>query len=135
MSTDLDGIEDESASIGTEIESLATELSAAIAQTEEHKAYAEAQQAVKESDDAQALIQEFESLRHEFMVSRQTGEASQEDLLEVQTAQQELHALPVMEDYLAAQAALEDRLEGINEALSTDLAIDFGEIAGACCQD
>lgn len=134
MSTDVDAaVEDEGER--SEIDDLAASLGAAIADAEEHRAYAEAQAAVKASDEAQERIQEFESLRHEFMMARQAGEAGREDLLEVQTAQEELHSLPVMQDYLEAQAALEERLEGVNATLSAELAIDFGEIAGACCQD
>jgi cell fate (sporulation/competence/biofilm development) regulator YlbF (YheA/YmcA/DUF963 family) len=69
------------------------------------------------------------------MMARQAGDASQEDLAELQRAREELHAVPVMADYLEAQAELEARLETINEAISEPLAVDFGETAGGCCQD
>lgn len=132
MSTDVDaGIEADS----DDIETFAAELGERIADTEEHRAFEMAQRAVKDSDEAQERIREFEDLRQDFMLSRQVGEASREDLLEVQAAQEELHEIPVMAEYLEAQAALEERLQGINEALSEELAIDFGELAGACCHD
>ena len=132
MSTDVDaGIEADS----DDIETFAAELGERIADTEEHRAFETAQRAVKDSDEAQERIREFEDLRQDFMLSRQVGEASREDLLEVQAAQEELHEIPVMAEYLEAQAALEERLQGINEALSEELAIDFGELAGACCHD
>jgi cell fate (sporulation/competence/biofilm development) regulator YlbF (YheA/YmcA/DUF963 family) len=40
-----------------------------------------------------------------------------------------------MAEYLEAQAALQDRLETVNEAISEPLAVDFGGEAGGCCQD
>lgn len=135
MSTDVDAAVEDDEADRSEIDALAASLGEAIADTPEHRAYAEAQQDVKASDEAQERIQEFEDLRHEFMLARQAGEAGREDLLEVQSAQEELHSLPVMKDYLEAQEALENRLQAINESLSAELAIDFGEIAGACCHD
>jgi cell fate (sporulation/competence/biofilm development) regulator YlbF (YheA/YmcA/DUF963 family) len=40
-----------------------------------------------------------------------------------------------MAEYLEAQAALQERLETVNEAISEPLAVDFGGEAGGCCQD
>ncbi|MFC6906438.1 YlbF family regulator [Halalkalicoccus tibetensis] len=119
----------------TGIEELGRELGEAIARTEEYAAYEEAQRAVKESEHAQGKIDEFESLRQEFMLARQTGDATQEDLQRLQSAQQELHEIPVMADYLEAQAELDAKLEAVNEAISAPLDVDFGEQAGGCCQD
>lgn len=117
------------------IEELGRELGEAIARTEEYAAYEEAQRAVTESEHAQGKIDEFESLRQEFMLARQTGDATQEDLQRLQSAQQELHEIPVMADYLEAQAELDAKLEAVNEAISAPLSVDFGEQAGGCCQD
>ena len=69
------------------------------------------------------------------MAARQRGEASQEDLRELQEAQQELHDIPVMSEYLRAENDLELRLQALNEYVSDPLEVDFGEKAGGCCQD
>lgn len=119
----------------TDIEDLGRELGEAIAESEEYDAFEEAQSRVTESERAQERIDEFETLRQEFMLARQTGEATQADLRELQQAQQELHEIPVMAEYLEAQAKLDAKLEAVNEAISAPLAVDFGEQAGGCCQD
>ena len=119
----------------TSLESLGRELGDAIADSPEYERFEEARQAVEDDDEAQDQIQEFEQLRQEFMMARQTGQASQEDVKEVQRAQEKLHRLPVMSEYLEAQSELQDRLEAVNEAISEPLAVDFGGEAGGCCQD
>jgi len=117
------------------VEALGRELGEAITGLPEYERFEDAKAAVGESEEAQAKIDEFESIRQEFMLARQTGEATQADLREVQEAQEELHSIPVMAEYLEAQNALDARLEAINEAISEPLAVDFGEEAGGCCQD
>jgi len=117
------------------VEALGRELGEAIAGLPEYERFEDAKAAVAESEAAQAKIDEFESIRQEFMLARQTGEATQEDLREVQETQEELHSIPVMAEYLEAQNALDARLEAVNEAISEPLAVDFGEEAGGCCQD
>ena len=117
------------------VEALGRELGEAIAGLPEYERFEDAKAAVAESEAAQAKIDEFESIRQEFMLARQTGEATQDDLREVQEAQEELHSIPVMAEYLEAQNALDARLEAVNEAISEPLAVDFGEEAGGCCQD
>ncbi|WP_227373583.1 YlbF family regulator [Haladaptatus halobius] len=117
------------------VEEMATELGEAIADTPEYQQFEEAKAAVEADEDAQEKIREFERLRQEFMLARQTGEATQEDVTKVQEAQQELHSLPVMEEYLEAQDKLDARLEDLNRAVSAPLAVDFGQQAGGCCQD
>ncbi|WP_129115701.1 YlbF family regulator [Halegenticoccus tardaugens] len=119
----------------TSIEDLGRELGDAIAETSEYRAFEEAKAAVENDAEAQETISEFEQLRQEFMLARQTGQATQEGLQKVQRAQQELHALPVMAEYLEAQEELQSRLEGVNEAISEPLAVDFGGEAGGCCHD
>ncbi|PSP81405.1 regulator [Halobacteriales archaeon QS_1_68_20] len=118
-----------------QLEDLGRELGEAITDIPEYQAFEEAKAAVEESDEAQGLIEEYERKREEFMMARQAGEASQADLAELQRAQRELHDVPVMAEYLEAQAELEARLERVNEAISEPLALDFGESAGGCCQD
>lgn len=122
-------------SVETTLEDLATELGEAIADLPEYEAYESAKAAVEDSEAAQAEIREFEQERHEFMLARQSGEATEDDLRSLQRSQQELHDLPVMAEYLAAQEDLEDRLERLNEAISEPLAVDFGGVAGGCCND
>lgn len=117
------------------IEELGRELGEAIAETPEYDAFEEAKSAVENDRAAQEKIQEFEQQRQEFMLARQVGDASQEDLQDLQRAQQELHALPVMEEYLEAQSRLAERLESVNEAISEPLEVDFGEQVGDCCQE
>jgi cell fate (sporulation/competence/biofilm development) regulator YlbF (YheA/YmcA/DUF963 family) len=117
------------------VEDLAAELGAAIADLPEYEAYQEAERAVARDEDAQRRIDEFNELRREFAMARQTGEASEEDLQELKAAQEELHSMPVMSEYLDAQERLDDRLETLNEAISEPIGIDFGERAGGCCAD
>jgi cell fate (sporulation/competence/biofilm development) regulator YlbF (YheA/YmcA/DUF963 family) len=118
-----------------DVEALGRELGEAITDLPEYDAFEEAQARVENDPEAQRKIDEFESLRQEFVLARQTGEATQEDLRELQRTQQELHAIPAMSEYLEAQNELDARLEAINEAISEPLAMDFGEQAGGCCQE
>ncbi|WP_227131010.1 YlbF family regulator [Halorubellus salinus] len=117
------------------VEALGRELGAAITELDEYQRFEDAKAAVEASEDAQAKIDEFEQIRQEFMLARQTGEATQADLQKVQDAQAELHEMPVMAEYLEAQNVLDARLEAVNEAISDQLIVDFGEEAGGCCQD
>ena len=117
------------------VEALGRELGAAITELDEYRRFEDAKAAVEASEDAQAKIDEFEEIRQEFMLARQTGEATQADLQKVQQAQSELHEMPVMAEYLEAQNELDARLEAVNEAISDQLVVDFGEEAGGCCQD
>jgi cell fate (sporulation/competence/biofilm development) regulator YlbF (YheA/YmcA/DUF963 family) len=114
---------------------LASDLGAAIEELDSYRAFAEAKAAVESSEEAQAKIREFERLREEFQMARQTGDASQDDLHDLQQAQEELHEVPAMREYLDAQSRLESDLEDLNRMISAPLAVDFGEKAGGCCQD
>ena len=119
----------------TSVEQMGRELGRAITDLPEYEAFEEAKARVEEDDEVQEAISEFEQLRQEFMVARQTGRADQEQLERVQDAQEELHEMPVMAEYLDAQDELQERLEAVNEAISAPLAVDFGGEAGGCCQD
>lgn len=116
-------------------EELGRELGDVIADLPEYEAFAAAKRAVENDEETQQKVEEFEQARQEFMVLRQTGDATQEDLQEVQQLQSELNEMPLMADYLDAQESLQDRLESINEAISEPLAVDFGGEAGGCCND
>ncbi len=118
-----------------DVEALGRELGEALRNLPEYDAFESAKAAVESDDELQKRIQEFESLRQEFMLARQTGDASQDDLQELQQAQNELHSQPTMAEYLEAQQRLDARLEAVNEAISAPLDVDFGEQAGGCCQD
>ncbi len=118
-----------------DLEAMGRELGEAIAESPEYQAFEEAQRAVENDDEAQEKISEFEQLRQDFVVARQTGSATEEDVEKVQRAQQELHSLPVMKEYLEAQEAMQERLEELNEAISEPLSVDFGGEAGGCCHD
>ncbi|MFC5366029.1 YlbF family regulator [Salinirubrum litoreum] len=119
----------------TSVEQMGRELGRAITDLPEYEAFEEAKARVEEDDEVQEAISEFEQLRQEFMVARQTGRADQEQLERVQEAQADLHEMPIMAEYLDAQDELQDRLEAVNEAISAPLAVDFGGEAGGCCQD
>ncbi|NHN58673.1 MULTISPECIES: YlbF family regulator [Halorussus] len=131
VETDVDG----EATELSHVEELAGELGEAIAETPEYRRFEETKAAVEQDDEAQEKVKEFEQLRQEFMLARQTGEATQEDVQKVRQAQQELHSMPVMEEYLQAQEALETKMETINKAISDPLAVDFGDQASGCCED
>ncbi len=117
------------------LEDLGRELGEQIANSPEHEAFVEANEAVETDAEAQELIREFEQLRHEFMLDREAGRADRQSMRELQEAQRRLHNLPVMAQYLDAQEALQDRLGSVNEAISDEIAVDFGGEAGGCCQD
>jgi len=117
------------------IETLAKELGDAIAALPEYERFLEAKEAVTADEETQERIAEFEKRREEYMAARQQGEATNEDLLELQSAQEDLHDIPVMSEFLQAKNDLELRLQAVNERISDPLAIDFGETAGGCCQD
>ncbi|MFD1512650.1 YlbF family regulator [Halomarina rubra] len=114
---------------------LASDLGDAIAELPAYREFAEAKQAVEDSEEAQEKIKTFEQKREEFMLARQTGNASNDDLRELQAAQEELHDIDVMSDYLRTQSDLELQLQELNEMISAPLSVDFGEKAGGCCQD
>jgi cell fate (sporulation/competence/biofilm development) regulator YlbF (YheA/YmcA/DUF963 family) len=117
------------------VEDLGRQLGEAIRDLPEYEAFTEAKAAVENDEDLQEEIREFEQFREEFMLARQTGEATQEDLRELQQRQEELHDIPTMADFVQAQNELELRLQEVNEIVSEPLAIDFGQKAGGCCED
>ncbi|MFB6112272.1 MAG: YlbF family regulator [Halobacteriaceae archaeon] len=118
-----------------DIEALGRELGETIASLPVYEEFEDARQAVRGNDELQEQIDAFEEQRREFMMARQTGEASETQMAELQRAQQELHDHPDMARFLAAKEELQDRLEAANEAISEPLAVDFGGEAGGCCQD
>ncbi|PSP70664.1 regulator [Halobacteriales archaeon QH_8_67_27] len=117
------------------VDALARELGEEIANLPVYERYQEAKQEVEADEDLQEEIREFEQIREEFMLARQTGEATREDLRTLQDAQEELHERPKMSDYLQAQNELELRLQELNEVVSEPLTVDFGGKAGGCCED
>jgi cell fate (sporulation/competence/biofilm development) regulator YlbF (YheA/YmcA/DUF963 family) len=129
IETDSPATDDESA------DTLARELGEAITQMPEYQTFAEAKKAVEADERAQEAIEEFEQIREEYMMARQTGQATEDDLRTLQQAQEDLHDIPVMSEFLQAQNDLELRLQALNEQVSEPLAVDFGEKAGGCCQD
>ncbi|MBX0285467.1 YlbF family regulator [Haloarcula salinisoli] len=117
------------------VDKLAAELGESIAQLPVYQEFLQAKAKVENDADAQRAIEEFEQLREEFQMARQTGQATQEDLRKVQEAQEELHDIASMSEYLELQNELEARLAEINDLVSEQLEVDFGEKAGGCCQD
>ena len=122
-------------SVAKTVEDLGSELGERIAATEEYERFESAKAAVEGSEEAQRRISEFESLRAELSTARQTGSADQELVDEVRQAQHELHSLPEMAEYLEAEQELQARLEAVNQAISSELVVDFGGEAGGCCQN
>jgi cell fate (sporulation/competence/biofilm development) regulator YlbF (YheA/YmcA/DUF963 family) len=120
---------------GDSVEELATALGEAISDLPEYEAFMEAKEAVEADEEAQEQIEEFEQIREEYMLARQTNQADEEDLRTLKRAQQKLHSIPVMQEYQQAQSELELRLQELNEYVSEPLAVDFGEKAGGCCND
>lgn len=117
------------------LEDLGTQLGEAITETREYERFVDAKESVEASGEAQELIVEFNQLRQEFMLAQKVGEATNEDVAKVKQAQQDLHELPVMSDYLEAQDALANRLNAVNDAISEQLSVDFAGQASTCCQD
>jgi len=130
MSTDTAPAEGEQ-----RIEDLAQSLGEAIADLPEYEQFLAAKEDVEASEEAQQQIAEFESVQQEYLAKRERGEATREDLLELQEAQEELHDVPVMSEYLQAENDLELRLQALNAHISDPLELDFGEKAGGCCKD
>jgi cell fate (sporulation/competence/biofilm development) regulator YlbF (YheA/YmcA/DUF963 family) len=126
---------DTTADTDDSVEDLARKLGDAIAELPEYERFLEKQDAVEADEQTQEKIAEFEEVREQYMLARQRGEATREDLREMQEAQQELHEIPVMREYLQAENDLELRLQALNEYVSDPLDIDFGEKAGGCCED
>ncbi|PSQ45412.1 regulator [Halobacteriales archaeon SW_7_68_16] len=117
------------------VDDVARELGERLAELPEYEAFVEAKTAVENDEEAQAAIEEFEAVRREFALARQTGEADKEDLRELHRKQNELDGLAVMREYREAGNELDARLEAIDDAVSAALELDFGERIGGCCQD
>ena len=100
---------------GEDADALARQLGEAIVDLPEYQRFLETKEVVEADEEIQAEIREFEQVREEFMLARQAGEASREDLRELQAAQEQLHDIPEMSEYLAAQSDLELRLQELNE--------------------
>jgi cell fate (sporulation/competence/biofilm development) regulator YlbF (YheA/YmcA/DUF963 family) len=120
---------------GDHVEDLAAELGEAITDLPVYQEYLEAKETVEADPELQAEIRAFERLREEFVVARQAGDATNEDLRELQRTQQELHEQPKMAAFLEAKSELELRLQALNERVSGPLSVDFGQTAGGCCED
>ena len=118
-----------------DVDELAARLGEAITDLPVYEEYLEAKEAVENDAELQEEIRAFERLREEFTMARQAGEATNDDLRELQRTQQELHEKPKMSEFLQAQSEVELRLQELNERVSDPLAVDFGQTAGGCCED
>ena len=118
-----------------DVDELASELGEAVADLPIYESFLEAKAAVEADEELQEEIRAFERLREEFVMARQAGEATNEDLRELQRNQQELHEQPKMKEYLQAQSELELKLQELDEIISEPLEIGFGQTAGGCCED
>ena len=131
MSVDTDATAESEQSI----EELAQSLGEAIAELPEYQAFLEAKEAVEASQEAQKQIAEFERARRQYMDARERGQATRDDLREMQQKQQELHEIPVMSEFLQVENDLELRLQALNEHVNEPLEVDFGDRASGCCND
>jgi cell fate (sporulation/competence/biofilm development) regulator YlbF (YheA/YmcA/DUF963 family) len=95
----------------------------------------ETKEAIQTDPELQREMEAFERLREEFLMAREAGTASNDDLLELQAAQEELHGRPKMSAYLEAKSDIELRLQEIDHIISEPLEVEFGQAAGGCCQD
>ena len=114
---------------------LAEELGETITELPAYEAFLEATAASQNDPELQREMEAFEQLREEFLMAREAGTASNDDLRELQAAQEELHGNPKMSDYLAAKSDIELRLQEIDHIISEPLEVEFGETAGGCCQE
>ena len=118
-----------------DVEALSSDLGEAITDLPVYEDYLHAKEAVEADPDLQAEIRAFERRREEFVVARRAGDATDEDLHELQRAQEALHDRPKMAAFLEAKADLEARLRELDELVSEPLAVEFGRTAGGCCED
>ena len=118
-----------------DVEALSSDLGEAITDLPVYQEYLEAKETVEADPELQAEIRAFERLREEFVVARQAGDATDEDLRELQRTQEELHDRPTMAEFLEAKSDLERRLQELDELVSEPLAVEFGRTAGGCCED
>ncbi len=121
--------------VPADVDRLATELGEAITNLPVYETYLEAKAAVEADPELQEEIRAFERLREEFVMARQAGDATNEDLRELQETQEELHEQPTMAEFLQAKSELELRLQELDELVSAPLEVDFGQTAGGCCED
>jgi cell fate (sporulation/competence/biofilm development) regulator YlbF (YheA/YmcA/DUF963 family) len=114
---------------------LAEELGETITELAAYEEFLEAKKAIEADEELQTEMRAFETLREEFLMARESGTATNDDLLELQRAQEELHGMPKMSAYLEAKSDIELRLQEIDEIISEPLDVEFGRTAGGCCQD
>ncbi len=119
----------------TKATELAEELGEAITELAVYEEFTEAKAAIENDAELQREMRAFEELREEFLMAREAGTASNDDLRELQAAQQELHGKPKMSAYLQAKSDVELRLQELDHIISEPLEVAFGETAGGCCQD
>ena len=118
-----------------DVEALATDLGEAITDLPVYDAYLHAKEAVEGDPDLQAEIRAFERQREEFLAARQAGDATNEDLRELQRTKEALHDRPTMAEFLEAKSELQGRLQELDDLVSEPLAVEFGRTAGGCCED
>ncbi len=119
----------------TRTRELASELGEAIADLPAYEEFIEAKEAIQADPELQERMAEFEERREEFLMAREAGTASNDDLRELQAAQETLHDDPKMAAYLRAKSDIELRLQELDYIISEPLDVEFGETAGGCCQD
>lgn len=114
---------------------LAAELGEAITELPAYEEFVEAKEAIQSDPELQREMSAFETRREEFLMAREAGTASNDDLRDLQAAQEKLHDNPKMAAYLRAKSDIELRLQELDFIISEPLEIEFGETAGGCCQE
>jgi len=114
---------------------LAEQLGEAITGLPAYEEFLRAKETIENDTELQREMEAFEDLREEFLMARQAGTATNDDLRELQAAQEKLHDKPKMSAYLEAKSDVELRLQELDHVISEPLDVEFGETAGGCCQD
>ena len=118
--------------VSADVRKLGVELGEALAELPEYEAFEAAKETVDNDSDVQQKMQEFEQMQKEFMVARQQGEATEEGLEELRATREELESMEAMEELRDAQNNFVEVLEVVNESISDELEVDFGDSVGSC---
>lgn len=116
----------------SDIEEHAKALGEAVAELDEYEALVEAEEQINNDPDVREQFQKTRELQNKLVVAHQEddGHDEHEELHEqYEKAQRELNQMDAMQEYNEAAAALNERLQEVNEHISEDLVIDFATFA------
>lgn len=116
----------------SDIEEHAKALGEAVAELDEYEALVEAEEQINNDPDVREQFQKTRELQNKLVVAHQedNGHDEHEELHEqYEKAQRELNQMDAMQEYNEAAAALNERLQEVNEHISEELVIDFATFA------